>query len=273
MKHRLPTPRPPAAAFAFTLIELLVVISILSVLVSLVVPSLKASRETAKSMLCANNQKQVALGLFQYSNDWKAAFPFVRNLQRDGWPSWNTLLGPYLGNTTRYTNGVWPNVMQCPSRPFDKSYWQAGNPTPTNYAYGTYFNWYPSSDNDSPIYIPSVPTGVLQNTQPPRRTDRLRRPNLLLLTGEVPHAAANSGQPPAWAGINIMVININNAFFPPSGNSYWFADSLAIGWWNSAIMMPHPNATWNSLYADGHVVPETRAQINAKPAGIWTDTW
>ena len=42
----------------FTLIEMLVVITIVGVMIALLLPSLGAARETAKSMQCMSNQRQ-----------------------------------------------------------------------------------------------------------------------------------------------------------------------------------------------------------------------
>ena len=52
----------------FTLIELLVVISIIGILLSLLLPSLRNSRDVAKTALCLSNQKQVITSLFHYSS-------------------------------------------------------------------------------------------------------------------------------------------------------------------------------------------------------------
>ncbi len=46
----------------FTLVELLVVISIIALLLSILMPSLSRARESARTVVCASNMKQMGLG-------------------------------------------------------------------------------------------------------------------------------------------------------------------------------------------------------------------
>jgi prepilin-type N-terminal cleavage/methylation domain-containing protein len=51
---------------AFTLIELLVVVGIIGVLVAMMLPAILASREASRRTVCANNLRQIGIGLSAY---------------------------------------------------------------------------------------------------------------------------------------------------------------------------------------------------------------
>ncbi|UCF17773.1 MAG: type II secretion system protein [Phycisphaerales bacterium] len=59
----------------FTLIELLVVIAIIALLLSILMPALRAVREQGRRAVCAQNEKNTGLGLFLYANDYDGKLP------------------------------------------------------------------------------------------------------------------------------------------------------------------------------------------------------
>ena len=127
---------------AFTLVELLVVITIIGILISLLLPAVQAAREAARKIQCANNLKQLALGMHNY-NTQHNTFP------RNGYlnPAWtsphpnlawqqfsvNVFILPFLEQQNLYNQFKWDDwghdhdaggpmqqklsVFLCPSSP------------------------------------------------------------------------------------------------------------------------------------------------------------
>lgn len=60
---------------AFALIELLVVISIISLLVSILLPALAKAREATQRISCANQLRQILIGLRSYAGDFQSNLP------------------------------------------------------------------------------------------------------------------------------------------------------------------------------------------------------
>ncbi len=68
----------------FTLIELLVVIAIIAILAGMLLPALNKVREKGKSIFCVGNQKQTALALASYRNDFSEYLCPVRATHPNG---------------------------------------------------------------------------------------------------------------------------------------------------------------------------------------------
>ena len=64
---------------AFTLVELLVVVSIIALLISILLPSLRSAREQAKLVKCMAHQRGIAQGGMSFSTDHNDRFQLVTN--------------------------------------------------------------------------------------------------------------------------------------------------------------------------------------------------
>ena len=104
----------------FTLIELLVVIAIIAILAAILFPVFARAREKARQSSCQSNEKQLALGMLMYVQDYDERlpmrwvergsddiyipdliYPYVKNAQIYECPSKAGSMSLFLGDTTR----------------------------------------------------------------------------------------------------------------------------------------------------------------------------
>lgn len=112
-KKPVPRHRTPGA---FTLIELLTVIAIIAILAAMLLPVLNNATSSAKRTQCANNVKQINVGIHMYADDHGDEFPY------NGSPlyySYKLSIMAYISQATSTNKGSFTNyaVFVCPSDP------------------------------------------------------------------------------------------------------------------------------------------------------------
>ena len=129
----------------FTLIELLVVIAIIAILAAILFPVFAQAREKARQIACVSNEKQIGLGLMQYTQDNDETLPLVTyppagvSPNNTNIPKWMDALYPYVKST---------QVFDCPDNvTLAQEYVPCGTPS----AAGLCTNGYRTSTSRHPF--------------------------------------------------------------------------------------------------------------------------
>ncbi len=121
-------PAPTGRAQGFTLIELLVVIAIIAILAAILFPVFQKVRENARRTTCTSNEKQMGLGMAQYTQDADEAFPQGQYQDANGaYIDWGHEIYPYIKNgTASNVSGTTPiyngkgGIFACPDFPSEQ---------------------------------------------------------------------------------------------------------------------------------------------------------
>ncbi len=112
-------------ASGFSLVELLVAVSVIAVLIALLLPALRAARDTAQRVLCQSRMRQVGIAMQVYRSDFGGWHPPQNILPGSLPPPWYDsgsyrfaeLIRPYLNTPENlsYTSSADENTYMCPS--------------------------------------------------------------------------------------------------------------------------------------------------------------
>ena len=213
---------------AFTLVELLVVIGIIAILISILLPVLGRSRESARRVQCMSNLRQISTAFLMYCHENKDWFPFPAVFGGPGptllgygnastpapdgyppdwigWPEdwivWRNKKpsDPLRGAIVKYLGKPEPSsgaIMLCPSD--DSIYRRITNADGTVYPYSYVMNSYLSVGTNQNPHVPATVTTPKNNLRFPDlaawKLTQVRRTSNKIIVYEIDERAMQDGR-------------------------------------------------------------------------------
>lgn len=261
---------------AFTLIELLVVIAIIAILAAILFPVFAQAREKARQTACLSNERQIAMGVMQYVQDYDETYPRLElrdgqsvaayTPNREWWNpfTWKEMIAPYVKNGYESSNwgiksgtdvhargGIWV----CPSSPY----------SPAQFTYGANNAIMTKLHNDESFTIPFEARTMADIKAP---ADAVMVSEL----GEMENL--NNGVPNSMSGVDLSSDwwAYGGMQYPPiwegasSGAQYdndGPGESSTAIWWPRAYFPRYRhNGVANMVFADGHVKAMNKGRLN-----------
>tara|TARA_B100000683_G_scaffold273057_1_gene317639 strand:- start:234 stop:941 length:708 start_codon:yes stop_codon:yes gene_type:complete len=219
---------------AFTLIELLVVISIVSLLISILLPALSSARKAAMRLQCSTNFKQMTSAIMTYEMDFKSVPGAVYRGVRDpeaiaGLGGWDKYLSheKYLTSYLGKAYGVW----RCPDNLAATQHVSGGKMVfLINNQYTTTKRYFFGRTSTS-----SIPSSYIPGDAEPCSME-----DVLAAGREGTDDYETKGHSKLW-----MISDIDGVNYGSSAGTY--------GLDSPDTRPPHPGETRNYSFFDGHV--------------------
>jgi prepilin-type N-terminal cleavage/methylation domain-containing protein/prepilin-type processing-associated H-X9-DG protein len=125
---REPPPNELRRPGGFTLVELLVVIAIIAMVTGLLLPAFVGALAQARAVVCANNVRQIVIGMQGYASDHAGHYPINVRLPSPGFYWYDRQrVGAFLGGRPQADGGAL-HVLRCPEdsdavRSYSMNFW------------------------------------------------------------------------------------------------------------------------------------------------------